>query len=159
MLAPADGVDVRAPEPPVQAVLVVGTDDWAVEQAAARLAEGGCAVHTCHAPGRPAFPCNALIGQGCPLDQGCDVVVTVRARPLDRPAPGEMGVICGLHRGAALVSAGMAGDNPFLPWVTRAVAADEQLAAVVTAVGRDLRERPGQERRAPGARVPRRRTA
>ncbi|HKN90360.1 MAG TPA: hypothetical protein VJ622_08765 [Acidimicrobiia bacterium] len=160
MAGPRDDVDVRAPVAPgpvppiLPPVLVVGTDDWAVEQAVARLAEAGATVFTCHDPGRPAFPCNALVGRGCPLDRGCDVVVTVRARPLDRPAPGEMGVVCGLHRGAALVSAGMAGSNPFGPWVTRAVTADEQLAVVVSDVVRSPRARPGRGRRAPGVRVP-----
>ena len=145
MAGPRDDVDVRAPVAPgpvppiLPPVLVVGTDDWAVEQAVARLAEAGATVFTCHDPGRPAFPCNALVGRGCPLD---------------RPAPGEMGVVCGLHRGAALVSAGMAGSNPFGPWVTRAVTADEQLAVVVSDVVRSPRARPGRGRRAPGVRVP-----
>jgi len=116
-------------------VLVVGTDDWAVEQAAARLAEAGQEVLTCHPLGESSFPCNALVpGRVCPLERGFDVVVTVRARPLDAPAPGEMGVICGLHQGAALVTAGMGGRNPFAPWATRAVGTGNNLAVVVAEV-------------------------
>ncbi|MGH9034489.1 MAG: hypothetical protein ACRD0O_01885, partial [Acidimicrobiia bacterium] len=110
------------PEPALPAVLVVGTDDWAVEQVASTLGDAGCRTLTCHPAGQPAFPCNALVeGRVCPLDVGFAVVVTVRARPLDQPAPGEMGVVCGLHAGAALVTAGMGGRNPFAPWVTRTV--------------------------------------
>lgn len=98
-------------------VLIVGTDDWAVEQSAAALEEGGFEVLRCHEPGEPAFPCNAFIeGRTCPLDVGFDVVATVRARPLDTVAPGEIGVVCALRRGIPLVAAGVAPDRPFGPW-------------------------------------------
>jgi hypothetical protein len=127
----ADG-GVRADRVAHAPVLVVGTDDWAVEQARDRLADAGLVAFTCHTPGQPAFPCDALqAGKLCPLDRGCGVVVTVRARPLERPAPGEMGVVCALHRGVALVGAGMPGDNPFGPWLSRWVPADEDIATVV----------------------------
>jgi hypothetical protein len=113
----------------------VGTDDWAVEQAVALLAEAGHETLTCHPLDQDAFPCNALVeGRICPLDVGFDVVVTIRARPLDQPAVGEMGVVCGLHRGAALVTAGMGSRNPFAPWATRAVGTGNDLAAVVEEV-------------------------
>ena len=60
-------------------VLVVGTDDWAIEQSAAALEEAGFGVLRCHEPGEPEFPCNALIeGRTCPLDVGFSVVATVR---------------------------------------------------------------------------------
>ena len=63
------------------------------------------------------FPCNALIeGRTCPLDVGFDVVATVRARPLDTMAPGELGVVCALRHGIPLVAAGVAPDRPFGPW-------------------------------------------
>jgi hypothetical protein len=98
-------------------VLVVGTDDWAIEQSATSLEEAGFAVLRCHEPGEPAFPCNAFIeGRTCPLDVGFDVVATVRARPLDTVAPGELGVICALRRGIPLVAAGVAPERPFGPW-------------------------------------------
>ena len=71
-------------------VLVVGTDDWAVEQAAQLLTGAGSPVLTCHEPGEPAFPCNALIeGRTCPLDAGFDVVATVRARANAAPVQAE----------------------------------------------------------------------
>src|SRR5688572_12435431 len=73
-------------------VLVVGTEDWAIEQTAGELARKGCQVLTCHDPGEPAFPCNAVLpGKVCPLTAGFEVAVTVRTRPLDQPATGEMG--------------------------------------------------------------------
>lgn len=98
-------------------VLVVGTDDWAIEQSAAALEEAGFGVLRCHEPGEPDFPCNALIeGRTCPLDVGFDVVATVRARPLDVMAPGELGVVCALRHGIPLVAAGVAPERPFGPW-------------------------------------------
>lgn len=117
------------------AVLVVGTDDWAVEQVASSLSASGCRTLTCHPAGQPAFPCNALVpGRTCPLDVGFDVVVSVRARPLDQPVPGEMGVICGLRAGAGLVVAGMGDRNPFLSWASRSVGPGDDLAEVVADV-------------------------
>jgi hypothetical protein len=109
----ADGTDERgAPR-----VLVVGTDDWAIEQSAAALQESGFGVLRCHEPGEPEFPCNALIeGRTCPLDVGFDVVATVRARPLDTMAPGELGVVCALRHGIPLVAAGVAPERLFGPW-------------------------------------------
>ncbi|MGH9018916.1 MAG: hypothetical protein ACRDY1_14290 [Acidimicrobiales bacterium] len=109
------GEDEVAPDSP--RVLVVGTDDWAIEQSAAALVEAGFGVLRCHEPGEPEFPCNALIeGRTCPLEVGFHVVATVRARPLDTMAPGEMGVVCALRTGIPLVAAGVAPDRPFGPW-------------------------------------------
>ncbi len=100
-------------------VLVVGTDDWAIEQSAAALEDAGFGVLRCHEPGEPAFPCNALVeGRTCPLVVGFDVVATVRARPLDTMAPGELGVVCALRHGIPLVAAGVAPDRLFGPWAT-----------------------------------------
>jgi hypothetical protein len=102
---------------PAPRVLVVGTDDWAIEQSAAALEEAGFGILRCHEPGEPEFPCNALIeGRTCPLDVGFDLVATVRARPLDIMAPGELGVVCALRHGIPLVAAGVAPDRPFGPW-------------------------------------------
>ena len=108
--SPSRRVDARG------AILVVGTDDWAAEQAVALLEEAGHETLTCHPFGQPAFPCNALVeGRTCPLDVGFDVVVSMRARPLDQPALSELGAICGLHAGASLVVAGMTRRQPFGP--------------------------------------------
>lgn len=137
MACPPDQ-DNHRPVPPVgRPVLVVGTDDWAVEQAVESLTGSGHRVLTCHPPGQPALPCNALVeGRTCPLDVGFDVVVTVRARPVDQPALGEMGVICGLHAGAVLVAAGMAGRNPFDRWATPAAESGLDAAVAEAAANR-----------------------
>lgn len=140
-MSPARGAATRAPErdAPVQAqrlvtVLVVGTDDWAAQQSAQSLRSAGHRVLTCHEPGEPAFPCNALIkGRTCPLEAGFDVVLTARARPTPVPADGEMGVICGLREGAPLVTAGISAENPFGPWSAGAVGPEGDLSATCQA--------------------------
>lgn len=102
--------------------LVVGTDDWAVDQAVAALAARGRRPLTCHRSGEPAFPCNALVdGRTCPLDMGSQVVGTVRARSNGIPAQAELGVVCGLHAVTELVVAGVSANNPFERWRRRAV--------------------------------------
>jgi hypothetical protein len=99
---------------PALTVLVVGTDDWAVEQATDALTVAGVHVLQCHEPGEPAFPCNAFIpDRVCPVDAGFDVVLTARARPSKAPEPGELGVICALRAGRPLVVAGMTANDPF----------------------------------------------
>jgi hypothetical protein len=45
-------------------------------------------------------------------------VATVRARPLDVMAPGELGVVCALRHGIPLVAAGVAPERPFGPWAS-----------------------------------------
>jgi hypothetical protein len=111
-------------------VLVVGTDDWAIEQTAASLVNAGHAVHRCHQLGEAPFPCNALRpGGSCPLDSGVDVVVTSRARPIAIPAPAEVGVTCALHVGVPLVVNGIWRDGPFAEWASTVVSQDGDLAA------------------------------
>src|SRR2546426_12358714 len=89
---------VAAAEVAPLTALVVGTDDWAIEQGAEALDDAGHRVLRCHEPGQPAFPCNALREGGtCPLDVGFDVVVTVRARPMAKPVDAEFGVDSGVH--------------------------------------------------------------
>jgi hypothetical protein len=103
-------------------VLLVGTDDWAVQKMAPSLERAGLEVLRCHEPGEPAFPCNALRpDRVCPLEIGFDAIVTMRARGLDALADGEFGVVCGLRTGKPLVVAGVAGDNPLAPWTAQVV--------------------------------------
>lgn len=105
------------------AVLVVGTDDWAVAQAREALRVAGHVALGCHEPGEPDFPCNALrAGRKCPLDDGARAVLVVRARPLPEPAPGESGAICALHAGLPLVTSGMVSNSPFAPFADAEVA-------------------------------------
>lgn len=109
---------------------MVGTHDWAIEQAAVSIEAAGCSVLRCHEPGQPSFPCNALIeGRTCPLDAGFDVVATVRARPLSSLAQSEFGVVCALHHGIPLVVAGVAPDRPLGPWAAEQVGQGGDLAS------------------------------
>ena len=114
------------------AVLVVGTDDWAIEQSAAALQAAGHEPLRCHDPGAPAFPCNALLpGRRCPLDIGVDAVVTSRARPVSAPTVTEMGVTCALHAGVPLVVTGISDRGPFNGLATRVVTEQGHVAAAV----------------------------
>jgi len=100
-------------------VLVVGNEDWAIEQAAEVLDAAGHVVLRCHDPGEPSFPCNALrTNRTCPLTAGFDVVLDMRGRPAPAgaPTPGEMGVVCGIAHGASLLIGGLSNGNPFAPW-------------------------------------------
>ncbi|MEA3076556.1 MAG: hypothetical protein QOF60_1464 [Actinomycetota bacterium] len=125
------------------AVLAVGTDDWATEQAAAALSRAGHEVLRCHEPGEPTFPCNALVaGRTCPLDAKPDVVLAMRARPDASATPGEFGAICALRSGTPLVVAGMTSMHPFAAWANRvvgtggdAVSACEEAAGAVALEG------------------------
>jgi hypothetical protein len=95
-------------------VLIVGTDEWAIEQAAATVTATGREVLRCHEPGEPPFPCNAFRpGRSCPVDEGFDVVVTVRARPSRQVEPAEVGVVCALRANRPVVVAGVGGAGPF----------------------------------------------
>ena len=130
----AAGVAVEPRTGPLLA-LVVGPEDWAVEQSAATLRREGLAVLRCHEPGEPAFPCNALRpDRTCPLDIGFDVVVDVRGRPQSSVPAAELGVTCALRAGVPLVIGGMAAGSPFQPWATAVVAPHENLAVVCQAV-------------------------
>src|SRR4051794_5535888 len=92
--------------------LVMGTDDWATEQIAATVARAGHTIVRCHEPGEPAFPCNALIeGRRCPLDVGFDVAITARARLVEAPTVGELGIVCALRTKHPLVVSGLDNRN------------------------------------------------
>jgi hypothetical protein len=113
-----------------RAVLVVGTDQWAIEQAGGQLRAAGRQVLRCHEPGEPVFPCNALLpGRRCPLDVGIDVVLDMRARPVNPPALSEFGAVCALHAGVPLVVAGVPGESGFGPWAASGVENGVELAA------------------------------
>jgi len=119
----------------VLSVLVVGTDDWAIEQSAAALQAAGHEPLRCHDAGAPVFPCNALLpGRRCPLDIGVDAVVTSRARPLTVPTLSETGVTCALHAQVPLVVAGISNRGPFNELAARIVTEQGHVAAAVEAV-------------------------
>ena len=117
-------------------ILVVGTDDWAIDRSAAILEGVGHRVVLCHQSGEHPFPCNALIpGRTCPLEVGLDAVLTMRSRPVPGPTAGEVGVVCALREGVALVVAGLSDHNPFADCTTRTVDRDGDIGtACETAV-------------------------
>src|SRR5665213_348698 len=94
-VATADEREIPEQTPAVTRVLVVGTDDWAIDRAItgleAQAVDGrDFQVFRCHEPGAPVFPCNALRPGGvCPVEAGIDVIATVRARPLRSLAESE----------------------------------------------------------------------
>lgn len=128
--------------------LVVGTDDWAIEQSAEALAAAGHRVRRCHAPGEPMFPCFAVqIPGGCPVDRGIDVVVVVRARASQTPEVGEFGAICALRAGVPLVAAGISRNSPFTRHATAEVGERGDLVEEVehaVAAARTVIELPNQ---------------
>jgi hypothetical protein len=99
-------------------VLVVGPDDWAINDATSQLLAAGRTVHRCSESAESPFPCNALIpGRGCPLDcHQVDVVLNIRTRPEAQPTIAEMGAVCGLRDGIPLVVAGMSEMSGFSAW-------------------------------------------
>ncbi|MBV9661494.1 MAG: hypothetical protein JO337_10080 [Acidimicrobiales bacterium] len=102
-------------------VLVVGADDWAIDDASSQLTAAGRTVHRCCDSSEHPFPCNALIpDRGCPLDEhSVDAVLMVRSRPSSEPTISAMGAICGLRDGVPLVVGGISDASPFAPWATR----------------------------------------
>jgi hypothetical protein len=102
-------------------ILVVGSDDWAINDATSQLHAAGRTVHRCSESAESPFPCNALIpGRGCPLDRRhVDVVLNIRTRPESQPTIAEMGAVCGLRDGIPLVVAGMSEMSGFSAWAER----------------------------------------
>ena len=130
-----------------QRVLVVGTDDWAADRAAASVEQSGLDVLRCHESGQPAFPCNAFIpDRACPLDVGFDVVLTVRARPARESEPGEVGVVCGLRAGRPLVVAGVTMGNPFTKVATAVVAEGGDAAEACRVAAQSMAADPSTQR-------------
>jgi len=113
-------------------VLVVESDRRAADGAVAELRSAGHHVMRCHETDLPAFPCNALCGEGaCPLeeDAGIDVVVDYRTRPYPRPTPFEDGVTCALRHHVPLVVAGTSALNPFDKWTSAIATSDQDVVA------------------------------
>jgi hypothetical protein len=135
---------VLTDEPPkkpgiAQDVLVVGSDDWAIGDAASQLREAGRTVHRCSDSAEAPFPCDALIpGRGCPLDlHNVDVVLNIRSRPEHQPALGEMGAICGLRDGLPLVVGGLSDMSSFGPWAEKVPPTGDIVATCDEAVRKD----------------------
>lgn len=105
-------------------VLVVGTEAWAVDRAARQLQHAGHRVLGCPAADDPGRSCAALDGTGCGLDGDLDVVLVVRARPLDRVVRSEYGAVCALRGDVPLVLAGSGGYHPFAAFAATTVDLD-----------------------------------
>lgn len=117
-------------------VLVTETQPEAASPVARQLVAAGHEVVRCREEGAPAFPCAGLQPEGCPVEAGIDVALTVRTGPPAQPTAREDGAVCALRRHVPLVVAGPPGPNPFEGWATtvchderEVVAACEQAAS------------------------------
>lgn len=120
------------PNPISPRTLVVGTDDWVVDQACRGLERDGVETMRCAEPGEPWFPCLGVQGR-CPLDRGVNVVLAVRHRTSAQPVTSEMGVVCGLHRGVPVVGAGLVAGSPYEPFLAAVVGEGEAMGRVCAA--------------------------
>jgi len=104
-------------------VLVLETEQGAADMTIEKLTDRGHRVSRCHEPGRPAFPCRALEGEGpCPLaDPGIDVAVAVRDHPGTLTSLAEDGVSCALRARVPLVVAGRVALHPYEDWTDEVV--------------------------------------
>jgi hypothetical protein len=101
------------------------------------LRSAGVQAQSCHEPGEPALPCNALIkGRRCPVDAGIDAVVCVRLGKGAAASVGEFGAICALRAGRPLIMTGMSAEHPLESWADHIVAADGDLASACLAFAR-----------------------
>lgn len=118
----------------VLSVLVVGTEAWAVDRAARGLQQAGHRVVGCPLADDLGRACATLDGSGCGLDDHLDVVLVVRARPLDRVVRSEYGALCALRRGIPLVLAGTGGRHPFAEFAATTVDIDGDLVGACARV-------------------------
>lgn len=110
-------------------VLVVGTEAWAMDRAVRALQHAGHRVVQCPAAEWADDGCEVLDGSTCELDDHLDVVLSVRARPLDRVVRSEYGAVCALRRGVPLVVAGSAASSPFAAFAVSDVDLDGDVVA------------------------------
>ncbi len=120
-------------------VLVSEASPNGADAVAMQLAAAGHDVVRCHAEGAPAFPCTGLAGDGCPVEDGVDVAVTVRTHPRSTPSPTEDGVICALRRRVPVVVAGRTLFQPFSGFDVTEVDPENDVVAVVEGVAADRR--------------------
>ena len=109
-------------------VLIVGTLPKSIDSAAERLRDAGHEVARCTESGRPAFPCAALTGEGCPLGAApVDVVLDARELTEAPQSPFEAGASCALQRRVPLVTSGAA--HPYAPFAVAALGPDDDIVA------------------------------
>lgn len=118
-------------------VLVLESDHGAADVARRDLEEAGHNVLRCHEPGHAAFPCNALNGEGCPLESTpVDVTLDVRLHARTQPTPLEDGVRCAIQQHVPLVVAGPNVLDPFAEFATVSVAREDDLVGAVERAAR-----------------------
>jgi hypothetical protein len=113
-------------------ILVVGSDDGAIEHAAEALEADGQRVLRCHKEGEPAFPCNAFVeGSVCPLDAGFDLVLMARRHATEILAPTEFGAVCALRAAKPVVVMGEPAGNPLEPWTSGTIGETDSISGQV----------------------------
>jgi len=120
-------------------VLVVGTSEESIKQAAAELSAAGHDVERCQYPGTASFPCYGVqCGERCPLDaERVDVVLDARDVPGPRPMPLEEGAVCAIRRQVPLVVVSHT-PSPFARWATRSAAPGAVVEACMDAANAPL---------------------
>jgi hypothetical protein len=118
-------------------VLVLEGEPGASCEAALVLAEAGHSVARCHGRDEPSFPCRAVLGEGCPLEDGdVDAALVVRGEPSsagpDRAA-GEDGARCALRRHIPVVVAGEVRRSPLRSFATAVVEPGGDVVGAVAA--------------------------
>lgn len=114
-------------------VLVVETERGASARTAAALVEAGHEVLRCHPEHTNTFPCNAFRGDSfCPVRHApIDVALTVRNRPLQRPAALEDGALCAIEHGIPLVVSGPTPGDAYRFVASETVPHDADLVAAL----------------------------
>jgi hypothetical protein len=94
-------------------VILTGTEGSAIDEVGRDLRRRGHEVLLCSQPDAAVFPCIGLSASACPIDDGAEVILTVRAHPIPQPTRREVSITCALLRGLPLVVAGSTVLNPF----------------------------------------------
>ena len=116
-------------------VILTGTEGWAIDQVGRDLRSRGHDVLLCSEPDAAVFPCIGLSpAQACPIEDGAEVILTVRAHPIPEPTRREVAITCALLRGLPLVVAGSTVLNPFESIATAVVEGYDDIEATCRAV-------------------------
>jgi hypothetical protein len=116
---------------PTLHLMVLESHPGAATHAVRRLEQAGHVIHRCHGADGPAFPCNGVAdGADCPADRPIDVALVVRKGITPRPTPTEDGVSCALRAGIPLVEDGADLLDPYAPFITARVWADDNVVEV-----------------------------
>jgi hypothetical protein len=136
---PATGCSAPSPGGRAMRVLVTESDPRAADEAVHVLESSGHQVVRCTGRDEAAFPCRGVAGGGCPLDEGVDAALAVRAEPHPEPTASEAGITCALRQHLPLVVLGGGeGPDPFEPWRAGTATLDDLPARVEEAVHAEL---------------------